>query len=188
MTIKIHLACDGKGRPLAILVTPGQRHDSVCARPLLERIRVPRTGPGRPRCRPGPGHRGQGLQHFLRSGGHPRIVPALGKIRLKMDPGWPDAKLAEPEARPVMRESGKWRCSLLPTQAGSLHVDGCQRNDRVPAGGPPVGPSRRGLRMGGWHRSFPPQQGQRLRRSGLPLRNPKLLRLRTPRGRSWLSG
>ncbi|MFC8662848.1 transposase [Streptomyces sp. NPDC057199] len=45
MTTKIHLACDGKGRPLAVLVTPGQRHDSICARPLLERIRVPRTGP-----------------------------------------------------------------------------------------------------------------------------------------------
>nr|WP_107439298.1 IS5 family transposase [Streptomyces hygroscopicus] len=52
LTTKIHLACDSKGRPLAILVTPGQRHDSVCARPLLERIRVPRTGLGRPRCRP----------------------------------------------------------------------------------------------------------------------------------------
>ncbi|MFI8221382.1 IS5 family transposase [Streptomyces sp. NPDC085932] len=51
LTTKIHLACDGKGRPLAILVTPGQRNDSICARPLLERIRVPRTGPGRPRCR-----------------------------------------------------------------------------------------------------------------------------------------
>ncbi|WP_406164180.1 MULTISPECIES: IS5 family transposase [Streptomyces] len=52
LTTKIHLACDGKGRPLAILLTPGQRHDSICARPLLERIRVPRTGQGRPRCRP----------------------------------------------------------------------------------------------------------------------------------------
>ncbi|WP_184829849.1 IS5 family transposase [Streptomyces griseomycini] len=52
LTTKTHLACDGKGRPLAILVTPGQRHDSVCARPLLERIRVPRPGPGRLHCRP----------------------------------------------------------------------------------------------------------------------------------------
>ncbi|MGJ5827199.1 transposase [Streptomyces ossamyceticus] len=52
LTTKIHLACDGKGRPLAILLTPGQRHDSVCARPLLERIRVPRIGLGRPRCKP----------------------------------------------------------------------------------------------------------------------------------------
>ncbi|MFJ1878681.1 transposase [Streptomyces chartreusis] len=53
MTTKVHLACDGRGRPLAILLTPGRRHDSICARPLLERIRVPHTGLGRPR------HRGQ---------------------------------------------------------------------------------------------------------------------------------
>uniref|UniRef100_UPI003F499BD8 transposase n=1 Tax=Streptomyces chartreusis TaxID=1969 RepID=UPI003F499BD8 len=33
-------------------MTPGRRHDSICARPLLERIRVPHTGLGRPRCRP----------------------------------------------------------------------------------------------------------------------------------------
>ncbi|MGQ5228609.1 IS5 family transposase [Streptomyces sp. yara] len=52
LTTKVHLACDGKGRPLSLLVTPGQRHDSVCARILLERIRVPRSGLGRPRCRP----------------------------------------------------------------------------------------------------------------------------------------
>ncbi|MFD9402474.1 hypothetical protein ACFWA4_27080 [Streptomyces sp. NPDC060011] len=33
-------------------MTPGQRHNSTCARPLLERIRVPCVGPGRPRRRP----------------------------------------------------------------------------------------------------------------------------------------
>ncbi|MFD5594142.1 transposase [Streptomyces griseorubiginosus] len=48
----VHPAFDGRGRPLAVLLTLGQRHDSICARPLLERIRVPRAGPGRPRCRP----------------------------------------------------------------------------------------------------------------------------------------
>jgi transposase len=37
-----------RGRPLAILLTPGQRHDGICAQPLLERIRVPRTVLGRP--------------------------------------------------------------------------------------------------------------------------------------------
>lgn len=52
LTTTLHLACDGRGRPLAILLTAGQRHDSVAAEPLLERIRVPRTGLGRPRCRP----------------------------------------------------------------------------------------------------------------------------------------
>ena len=49
----MHLACDGKGRPLAILVTPGQRHDSTQLEPLLDAIRVPRPGGrGRPRKRP----------------------------------------------------------------------------------------------------------------------------------------
>ncbi|WP_374103402.1 transposase [Streptomyces sp. MK37H] len=38
LTTKVHLACDGKGRPLAILVTPGRRHDGICARTLLERF------------------------------------------------------------------------------------------------------------------------------------------------------
>ncbi|MBL1120646.1 transposase [Streptomyces sp. 110] len=62
LTSKIHLACDGKGRPLAILITPGQRHDSVCAHPLLERIRVPCTGPGQAALPPRSRHRRQGIQ------------------------------------------------------------------------------------------------------------------------------
>ncbi|MFC5150090.1 IS5 family transposase [Streptomyces aureoversilis] len=52
LTTKIHLACDGRGRPLAILISPGQQHDSAQAQPLLERIRVPRSEGGRPRSRP----------------------------------------------------------------------------------------------------------------------------------------
>ncbi|WP_170307421.1 transposase [Streptomyces nodosus] len=42
----------GEERRPAVLLTAGQRHDGICARPLLERIRVPRIGRGRPRCRP----------------------------------------------------------------------------------------------------------------------------------------
>ncbi|WNE99331.1 IS5 family transposase [Streptomyces luomodiensis] len=80
LTTKIHLACDGKGRPLAILVTPGQRHDSVCARPLLERIRVPRTGLGRPRCRPGQviadkAYSSRGFRAYLRRRGIAHTIP-----------------------------------------------------------------------------------------------------------------
>ncbi|MFF9498088.1 transposase [Streptomyces flaveolus] len=52
MTTRVHLACGGRDRRLALLLTAGRRHDGVCARPLLERIRVPRAGRGRPRCRP----------------------------------------------------------------------------------------------------------------------------------------
>jgi len=44
---------DGKGRPLAVLLTAGQRHESTQLRGLLDHIRVPRPGGvGRPRKRP----------------------------------------------------------------------------------------------------------------------------------------
>ena len=48
----MHLACDGHGRPLAVVLTPGQRHDSTQLAPVLGAIRVPRSGRGRPRTRP----------------------------------------------------------------------------------------------------------------------------------------
>ncbi|WP_427155754.1 IS5 family transposase [Streptomyces sp. TRM70308] len=80
LTTKIHLACDGKGRPLAILVTPGQRHDGVCARSVLERIRVPRTGLGRPRCRPDQiiadkAYSSRGFRAYLRKRGIAHTIP-----------------------------------------------------------------------------------------------------------------
>ncbi|MED7824014.1 IS5 family transposase [Streptomyces chiangmaiensis] len=80
LTTKIHLACDGKGRPLAVLLTAGQRHDSVCARSLLERIRVPRTGRGRPRCRPNhviadKAYSSRGLRAYLRRRNLTHTIP-----------------------------------------------------------------------------------------------------------------
>ncbi|MGW4182874.1 IS5 family transposase [Streptomyces albidoflavus] len=51
-TTKIHLACEQGRRPLSLLVTAGQRGDSPQFVAVLEGIRVPRTGPGRPRVRP----------------------------------------------------------------------------------------------------------------------------------------
>ena len=51
LTTTFHLACDG--RPLSIVITPGQRHDSTQLEPVLVGIRVPRSGGrGRPRTRP----------------------------------------------------------------------------------------------------------------------------------------
>lgn len=46
------MACDGRGRPLALLVSGGQEGDGAHLAPLLEAIRVPRVGRGRPRSRP----------------------------------------------------------------------------------------------------------------------------------------
>jgi transposase len=43
---------DRRGRPLRVLLTPGQAGDNPQLLPLLDGIRVARVGPGRPRSRP----------------------------------------------------------------------------------------------------------------------------------------
>nr|WP_233290481.1 IS5 family transposase [Kitasatospora sp. MBT66] len=52
LTTKLHLAVEQGQKPLSLLVTAGQRHDSPQFQPVLNAIRVPRTGPGRPRTKP----------------------------------------------------------------------------------------------------------------------------------------
>ncbi len=52
LTTKIHLACDGRGLPLAVVVTPGNVNDSTVFGTVMDELRVPRTGAGRPRRRP----------------------------------------------------------------------------------------------------------------------------------------
>lgn len=49
---KLHLSCEQGRRLMSLLLTGGQRGDSPKFIAVLERIRVPRSGPGRPRTRP----------------------------------------------------------------------------------------------------------------------------------------
>ncbi|MFH9554747.1 IS5 family transposase [Streptomyces sp. NPDC017435] len=51
-TTKIHLAADGRCRPLALVLTPGHYGDGPQLEPVLELVSVPRLGVGRPRTRP----------------------------------------------------------------------------------------------------------------------------------------
>ncbi|MFD5478963.1 IS5 family transposase, partial [Streptomyces hawaiiensis] len=51
-TTKVHLSADGRCRPLSLVITPGQRADCTQFKPVLEKIRVPKLGPGRPRKKP----------------------------------------------------------------------------------------------------------------------------------------
>jgi transposase len=48
----VHLLTDGAGLPLAVMVSPGQAHESQFVAPVLDAVHIPRTGPGRPRQRP----------------------------------------------------------------------------------------------------------------------------------------
>jgi len=52
LSTKIHQLCDGHGRPLVILLGPGQGSDSRMFPHLLDALRVPRHGRGRPRTTP----------------------------------------------------------------------------------------------------------------------------------------
>ncbi|MEU2635190.1 IS5 family transposase [Micromonospora fulviviridis] len=52
LTTKTHLACEQGRKPLAVVITGGQRGDSPQFIPVLRKIRVKRVGGGRPRTRP----------------------------------------------------------------------------------------------------------------------------------------
>jgi hypothetical protein len=52
LTTKIHLGCDGQGRPMSLWLTAGNVNDVTELPVVLAGIRVPRPGAGRPRIRP----------------------------------------------------------------------------------------------------------------------------------------
>ncbi|MFE7581114.1 IS5 family transposase [Streptomyces gardneri] len=52
LSTKVHLASDSRARPLALRVTAGQAGDAPAFETVMAGIRVPRSGPGRPRTRP----------------------------------------------------------------------------------------------------------------------------------------
>ena len=81
LTTKLHLACDGLGRPLSVVLTPGQRHESTQLAAVLDAIRVPRlVGRGRPRKRPDrviadKGYSYGTCRRLLRRRGIPHTIP-----------------------------------------------------------------------------------------------------------------
>ncbi|MFJ6890045.1 IS5 family transposase [Streptomyces californicus] len=52
LTTKVHLAVDGRGLPLWLVLTPGNTNDSTAFEAVLDMVRVPLAGRGRPRTRP----------------------------------------------------------------------------------------------------------------------------------------
>ncbi|GAA4600895.1 hypothetical protein GCM10023195_01570 [Actinoallomurus liliacearum] len=64
-TTKIHLACDGHGRPLSVVLTGGNINDCTMFEQVMAGICIPRSSPhppGTTLAAPGPGDRRQGLQ------------------------------------------------------------------------------------------------------------------------------
>ena len=76
---KIHLACDGKGLPMAVTVTAGQRHEATQFEAVMGRVRVPGRV-GRPRTRPrrlagDKGYSYPRIRRYLRRRGIVAVIP-----------------------------------------------------------------------------------------------------------------
>ena len=96
LSTKIHLSCDGKGRLLSAVLTPGQRHDCTQLQYILDAIRVPRQGKGRPRKRPSQLIADRGYSYapcrlLLTQRGIPHTIPERKdqRIRRSKRPGRP---------------------------------------------------------------------------------------------------
>jgi transposase len=80
LTSKIHLACDGRGLPLAFTVTAGNINDCTRLIEVVEAIAIRRAGPGRPRTRPGhliadKGYSTRIIRDYLRRRRIPHTIP-----------------------------------------------------------------------------------------------------------------
>ncbi len=80
LTTKVHLACDGRVLPLAVVITPGDVNDSTVFDAVLDAVRVPRTGVGRPRRRPDAviadkAHSSRAIRQTLRRRGIQVVIP-----------------------------------------------------------------------------------------------------------------
>jgi transposase len=80
LTTKIHLACDGQGKPLTFTITGGNVNDCTQFEQVMARISVSRRGPGRPRTRPeqvvaDKGYSSTKIRSYLRRRGIKAAIP-----------------------------------------------------------------------------------------------------------------
>lgn len=104
-SVKVHLACEQSQKPLAIVVTAGQRGDAPQFTAVMDAISVARSGPGRPRQRPGrvltdKAYSARAIRAWLRRHGIAATIPvpagqARNRARLGSAGGRPPAFSAE---------------------------------------------------------------------------------------------
>ncbi|MFD3882640.1 transposase [Streptomyces microflavus] len=74
-TTKLHLAVEQGQKLMSIVVTAGQRGDSPQFEAVLDKVRVPRIGPGRPRVRPDKAYASRRNRAYLRRRGIRCTIP-----------------------------------------------------------------------------------------------------------------
>src|SRR5512135_712216 len=78
---KIHLRAEGHGRPIALTLTGGERHEQTALVEILDTGSVRRPGPGRPRLRPrrlagDKAYTGRPVRQHLRRRGIQPVIPS----------------------------------------------------------------------------------------------------------------
>jgi hypothetical protein len=113
LSTRTHAAVDGGGRPLAILLTPGQASDAPTCVPVVAAIRVQRVGPARPKSRPervlgDKARSSRAIRTHLRQRGITSVIPEPGA---QNGPPWPPrlrrraTRQLRPEPRPQRRRT-----------------------------------------------------------------------------------
>lgn len=79
---KIHLRCEGNGKPVTFLLTVGQRNEAVVFESLLEQGTVKRLGSGQARVRPqrvvgDKAYTGRRIRRYLQRRGIGAVIPRL---------------------------------------------------------------------------------------------------------------
>jgi putative transposase len=80
LSTKIHALVDGNGRPLVLLVAPGQGGDAPMFNHLMDQLKINRAGPGRPRTRPDrlrgdKAYSSRAIRSHLRDRGITAVIP-----------------------------------------------------------------------------------------------------------------
>jgi len=113
LTTEVHLAVDGRGLPLSIVLTPGNVNDATAFGQVIDSMRIPRASTGRPRTRPdrvlgGKAYSSRAIRRSLRRRGVAvtisercdRTATGLRQTRRPLPrrhrPGRPDRRLREP--------------------------------------------------------------------------------------------
>jgi transposase len=115
---KLHLRAEGSGKPMALVVTAGQRHEQTAFRPLMETGAVNRAGRGRPRVRPDRvvgdrGYTGRPIRAYCRRRGIRYTIPRLRTER----PVWRFDRAAYRERNRVERLVGRLKqCRRVATR------------------------------------------------------------------------
>ena len=89
-TTKIHVRCEGYGKPVTFTLTGGQVHDSQPVTALIDRGAIRRIGKGRPRLRPAKlagdkAYSSRSIRQALRKRGITPVIPTKTNERRQPD-------------------------------------------------------------------------------------------------------